>query len=74
MIFLCINWIVHANLYCFQSKSVQLPSNSLHMENGSKPVTRNQTDYFGKGLQVFFPKNNTCANEFFNETFCNLFF
>jgi len=23
---------------------------------GSKPITRNQTYYFGKGLQVFFPK------------------
>jgi hypothetical protein len=25
---------------------------------GSKLVTRSQRDYFGKGLHVFFPKNN----------------
>jgi hypothetical protein len=25
---------------------------------GSKPITTNQTDYFGKGLQVLFPKSN----------------
>jgi hypothetical protein len=23
---------------------------------GSKPVTKNKKDYFGKGFQVFFPK------------------
>jgi hypothetical protein len=38
----------------------------------SKLDTRNQNDYFGKGLQVFFPKNNFLhANEFLNEFFCN---
>jgi hypothetical protein len=32
---------------------------------GSKPITKSQNDYFGKGLQVFFPKNNfTCKWNF----------
>jgi len=42
--------------------------------NGSKPITRSQRNYFGKGLHVFFPRNNLHANEFLNEFFCNLFF
>jgi hypothetical protein len=28
------------------------------IHSGSKPITRSQKDYFGKGLQVLFPKNN----------------
>jgi hypothetical protein len=30
----------------------------LVIHSGSKPITRNQKDYFGKGLQDLFPKNN----------------
>jgi hypothetical protein len=30
----------------------------LLIASGSKHITRSQTNYFGKGLQVFFPKNN----------------
>jgi hypothetical protein len=29
-----------------------------HSQWGSKPITRSQKDYFGKGLQVLFPKKH----------------
>ncbi len=39
----------------------------------SKPITRSQKDYFGKGLKVFFSKKILLhANEFLNEFFGNL--
>jgi len=44
-----------------------------NVQNGSKPIIRNQRDYFGKGLQSLFSfKNLLHANEFLNESFCNL--
>jgi hypothetical protein len=41
------------------------------VRQGSKPVTRSQRDYFGKGLHIIFPKKLLHANEFLNEMFCN---
>jgi len=41
---------------------------------GSKPITKSQRDYFGKGMNVVFPKKKLLhANEFLNEIFCNFF-
>jgi hypothetical protein len=40
---------------------------------GSKLVTKNQKDYFGKGLQILSPKKLLHAHEFLNEIFCSLF-
>ncbi len=52
----------------------QVPNNhTINLAWGSKLITRSQQDYFGKGLQVFFPKTSLHANEFLNEIFCNLF-
>ncbi len=48
---------------------------SFNLPFGSKPITRSQRDYFGKGLFVIFPKKTLLhANEFLNEIFCNLFY
>jgi hypothetical protein len=44
----------------------------LIIHSGSKPITRSQKDYFGKGLQHLFPKIILHENEFLNEFFCNL--
>jgi hypothetical protein len=53
----------------FSSNGVKSQSKEL---GGQKHVIRNQWDYFGKGLQVFFPKTFLHANEVLNEFFCNV--
>jgi hypothetical protein len=36
-----------------------------YLPNRSKPITRSQKDYFGKGLQVFFLKKTFTCKQIF---------